>query len=224
MSTVLLRLQAPLQSWGVDSRYDLRATRPEPTKSGVVGLIAAALGRDREDDISDLAAMRFGVRCDRPGRVIRDYHTASQIASAGGGGASRSVISERYYIADACFLAALEGPHDHAALIHRALAHPAVTLTLGRRSCPPSEPVHLDAGLLEQPIEQALTQWPLLQPQTSARRQTTRVRVALECDLAEADHVQPDQPSAHAFRDRIFHPRGIRVMHIQPPGPGPDTR
>lgn len=44
MATLLLRLAAPLQSWGSDSKFETRKTGREPTKSGVVGLLAAALG------------------------------------------------------------------------------------------------------------------------------------------------------------------------------------
>lgn len=67
MPTLLIRLQGPLQSWGTRSRFDHRDTWPYPTKSGVVGLLAAALGRDRREDVSDLAALRMGVRVDRKG-------------------------------------------------------------------------------------------------------------------------------------------------------------
>jgi CRISPR-associated protein (Cas_Cas5) len=92
----------------------------------------------REDDVSDLAALRFGVRTDRAGRVVRDYHTALDIVPAAGGKPNRSVISERYYLADASFLAGLEGDCGLLELIHNALERPAVPLSLGRRSCPPS--------------------------------------------------------------------------------------
>ena len=74
MYTLLLRLAAPLQSWGVDSKYDIRRTQREPTKSGVIGLIASAMGRSREDSLEDLASLRFGVRVDQPGRLHRDFH------------------------------------------------------------------------------------------------------------------------------------------------------
>lgn len=47
MATLLLRLAAPLQSWGSDSKFETRKTDREPTKSGVVGLLAAALGLRR---------------------------------------------------------------------------------------------------------------------------------------------------------------------------------
>lgn len=44
MATLLLRLAAPLQAWGADSKFETRKTNREPTKSGVIGLLAAALG------------------------------------------------------------------------------------------------------------------------------------------------------------------------------------
>ncbi|MCK8678375.1 type I-E CRISPR-associated protein Cas5/CasD [Streptomyces lichenis] len=88
MSHVLLiRLAAPLQSWGVASRFWRRDTHSRPTKSGVIGLCAAALGLPREapsddpgdppgpDPLAELAPLRFGVRADHPGKPVRDYHT-----------------------------------------------------------------------------------------------------------------------------------------------------
>ncbi|MDF9816783.1 type I-E CRISPR-associated protein Cas5/CasD [Streptomyces sp. SPB162] len=76
MSYVLLvRLAAPLQSWGMASRFSHRDTHTRPTKSAVVGLCAAALGRDRTDPVDDLAGLVFGVRADHPGTPVRDYHT-----------------------------------------------------------------------------------------------------------------------------------------------------
>ncbi|MCY0947656.1 type I-E CRISPR-associated protein Cas5/CasD [Streptomyces antarcticus] len=72
---LLVRLAAPLQSWGVVSRFSQRDTHTRPTKSAVVGLCAAALGRDRTDPVDDLAGLVFGVRADHPGTPVRDYHS-----------------------------------------------------------------------------------------------------------------------------------------------------
>ncbi|MFD7413163.1 type I-E CRISPR-associated protein Cas5/CasD [Kitasatospora purpeofusca] len=72
-SVLLARLAAPLQSWGSGSHFDRRDTQLRPTKSGCIGLIAAALGLDYSDDIGSLAALRFGVRADRPGTPVHDY-------------------------------------------------------------------------------------------------------------------------------------------------------
>ena len=78
MSTLLLRLAAPMQAWGSDSRFEVRRTGREPTKSGVIGLLAAALGRSRADSVADLCRLRLGVRVDQEGRLLRDFHTAHQ--------------------------------------------------------------------------------------------------------------------------------------------------
>ncbi|MET8679990.1 type I-E CRISPR-associated protein Cas5/CasD [Streptomyces sp. NPDC004647] len=77
MTHVLLtRLAAPLQSWGVLARFDRRDTLTRPTKSGVLGMCAAALGMDRTDPVDHLAQIRFATRADRPGTPVSDYHTA----------------------------------------------------------------------------------------------------------------------------------------------------
>lgn len=69
-----------MQAWSTSSRTHggggTRPTQGHPTKAGVVGFIANALGRDRTDDMTDLAGLTFAVRCDQPGRRSVDYHTA----------------------------------------------------------------------------------------------------------------------------------------------------
>ena len=75
MATLLLRLAAPLQSWGSSSKFEIRATEKMPTKSGVVGMLAAALGWKRDADLSSLSKLKFGVRADREGEEITDFHT-----------------------------------------------------------------------------------------------------------------------------------------------------
>ena len=75
MSTLLLRLAGPLQAWGYDSKFETRRTGREPTKSGVIGLIAAALGRKRGDSLDDLKCLHFGVRVDKEGELLHDYRT-----------------------------------------------------------------------------------------------------------------------------------------------------
>jgi CRISPR system Cascade subunit CasD len=76
MPTLLLRLVGPMQSWGTTSRFDQRDTGKEPSKSGVIGLVAAALGIDRENwtDLEPLTHRRWesattGRAC--PGGITR---------------------------------------------------------------------------------------------------------------------------------------------------------
>jgi len=149
MSTLLLRLAAPLQSWGVDSKFEeRRATMREPTKSGVIGLLAAALGRRREEPIDDLSRLRFGVRIDQPGKLLRDYHT---VKSPDG---NKSYVTNRYYLSDAVFLVGFEGDHGILHILHEALLSPVFPLYLGRRSCPPVGKITL--GISEKVLEDAL--------------------------------------------------------------------
>lgn len=169
MPTLLLRLVGPMQSWGTTSRFDQRDTGKEPSKSGVIGLLAAALGIDRENwtDLEPLTRLSMGVRHDRPGVPKRDYQTAGcaaidTIIRANGKQAKNGgVVSDRFYLADAAFLVGLEYS-DRAALarIHTALGDPVWTLALGRKSYVPSEPVWIKNGVLDAPLLGALSQWP----------------------------------------------------------------
>ncbi len=148
---LFLRLEGPLQSWGDDSRWSVRRTRPEPTKSGVIGFLATVLGYGARQDM-EIARLgrelRLAVRADRPGYPLRDYHTVfGGVLSAEGkikiNASTRepeTVVSERYYLADACFLAALTGPEPLLDQIQSALELPAWPPFLGRKSCPPSLP------------------------------------------------------------------------------------
>ncbi|MFE9882307.1 type I-E CRISPR-associated protein Cas5/CasD [Streptomyces sp. NPDC005784] len=139
-SVLVLRLAGPLQSWGASSRFTRRTTESAPTKSGVIGLLAAAAGIERDDDegLAPLTALRFGVRIDQPGTRIRDFHTAHHAVTG-----KSMPLSERFYLADAVFVAAVEGDPTLLTRLHSALRFPVYPPFLGRRSCPPSGPVDL---------------------------------------------------------------------------------
>lgn len=146
MSTLLLRLAAPLQSWGTESKFDTRNSGREPSKSGIIGLLAAALGYKRceTEKLAELASLRIGIRVDREGQLLHDFHTAHN--------GKDSYITHRYYLADAVFVVGIEGELNRLEEIKEALSHPAFPLFLGRRSCPPTLPLCLgirDAGLAD---------------------------------------------------------------------------
>lgn len=214
MATLLLRLQGPMQSWGSTSRFDERDTQLEPSKSGVLGLVCAALGRDRYEPVDDLAALCMGVRVDREGVPMRDYQTATGVLIATGkSDLRRTVVSPRYYLSDAAFLVGLEGA-DEALLarIHAALRAPHWPLALGRKSFVPGMPVWLPDGLSPLPLEAALAQYPRL---VSARRGDSQpnLRCLLEDDQEGA--IRLDQPVA-PFAERRFGPRFVKsgVLHV----------
>lgn len=209
MATLLLRLAGPLQSWGTTSRFDERDTQLEPSKSGVIGLICAALGRDRVEPVADLAALRMGVRVDREGVPMRDYQTATGVLIASGkADHGRTVVSPRFYLSDAVFLVGLEG-EDISLLkrIHGALKAPVWPLALGRKSFVPSLPVYLPEGCDERPLLEALQQWPSLTAQPFAEGR----RCVLEDALEGA--VRLDQP-ASSFAERQFGPRFVKTLYL----------
>lgn len=77
MSTLVLRLSAPLQSWGIDATQRWRPTSRLPTRSGVVGMLNACLGVPVGGRHSLTEDVELLVRVDRPGRVEEDYHTVT---------------------------------------------------------------------------------------------------------------------------------------------------
>ena len=197
--TLLIPLVGPLQSWGLDARFDLRQTASEPSKSAVIGLLCCCLGRHREDPVDDLASLRFGVRVDQAGTLLRDFHTALDVIGSADD-KLRTVTSERWYLADAAFLAGFEGPRVLLEQIHQALIHPHWMPCLGRRSCVPSCPL-FGRGIVELPMCEALEQASPLGDKVG------RLRMVVEDP--SGSQVRPDQPLA-PFSQRRF---GNRRVH-----------
>lgn len=209
MPTLLLRLAGPLQSWGTRSRFDERDTDLEPSKSGVLGLVCAALGRDRAEPVDDLAALAFGVRVDRPGALRYDYQTAQNIVRADESPGA-SAVSRRYYLSDAIFLAGLAGPDD--ALLGRirdALRNPRWPLALGRKGYLPSPGVYLPDGLRDAALRDALQTYPYqggVRPGDNPA-QPRECRLLLESP-APTGSLRLDQPLA-PFSERRFGARWV---------------
>src|SRR5580692_11736074 len=98
MSVLLLRLAGPMQSWGTQSRFSHRDTGLEPSRSGVIALLCAALGRPRDHSLNDFLPLKMAVRIDREGRLMRDYHTAQNVRRADTTKTPQeTVLSERFY-------------------------------------------------------------------------------------------------------------------------------
>ena len=132
MSVLILRLAGPLQSWGVRSRFVRRTTESMPTKSGLIGLLAAAKGLRRTDPLEDLLDLQLAVRTELSGTILRDFQTAHHQVTK-----KSAPLSDRYYWADALFTAYIGGADPVIAGLHEALRDPAYPLYLGRRSCVP---------------------------------------------------------------------------------------
>ncbi|MCC7494927.1 MAG: type I-E CRISPR-associated protein Cas5/CasD [Fimbriimonadaceae bacterium] len=172
---LVLRLEGPLQAWGDVALDPRRPTLPFPTRSGVAGLLANALGW-RYRDAARLTALQdalwFAVREDRAPRVIEDFQTVDLNASGTGwtawgpekGGDDTHILA-KFYLADACFTLALTlraaAPVSLEELA-AALASPARPLYLGRKCCPPAGPILQPARISAADPRQAIGQLPPL--------------------------------------------------------------
>ncbi|HVZ38486.1 MAG TPA: type I-E CRISPR-associated protein Cas5/CasD [Candidatus Kapabacteria bacterium] len=234
--TLLLRLAGPMQAWGVQSRFEVRDTGTEPSKSGVIGLVCAALGIDRSDPIpEEIRSLRMGVRVDREGQMRRDYQTTVRWAAdrrTKGWKPGGTTLSERYYLADASFLVGLEGEDaDLLARIADALDHPHWPLCLGRRACPPSRPIRVQNGLREGALENvlAVSAWEDCVPNNDDHENDNhddtddtivpQLRTVIEVRGTVPDGLmllrRPDQPVS--FEPRHFDMRDVVVLFIPNP-------
>lgn len=214
MPVLLLRLAGPMQSWGTQSRFTNRDTGREPAKSGVLGLLCAAMGVPRGDDetLSHLAALRMGVRVDREGRVARDYHTAGGGRLPSGrdygvikasGAKGDPVVSDRFYLTDAEFLVGLEGnDRDLLERCHRALRVPHWPLALGRKAFTPGLPIYLDDGLVEGDLRSALRAYHW-RPRREGEVPQASLRMVVETDDTTQE-VRLDQPLSFALGARRY--------------------
>ena len=190
MTVLLLRLAGPLQSWGSSSRFARRSTDIAPTKSGVIGLLAAARGIRRTEPLTELLGLEFGVRLDQPGQILRDFQTARSL-----NGRDSAPLTYRFYLSDAAFLAAIGGEEELLRGLAEAVDRPRFPLYLGRRSCPPVGPVSL--GVHHGTLDDALTSWPWLAAEWYRRKAARRVRLEIIRDARPGEPVTetvPDEP------------------------------
>lgn len=192
MSRVLvLRLAGPMQSWGSASRFTNRSTESFPTKSGIVGLLAAAEGRRRSDPIEDLANLTMAARIDQPGEILRDFHTAHREDTS-------MPLSSRYYVSDAVFAAFIEGPDDMIETLAEAIRRPAFPLFLGRRACPPTMPLLLETR--GEPLWEAIEGLPWLAASFHQRQRRFDERVGVRV-IADRGVIPSSASSSRTIRD-----------------------
>ncbi len=154
-----LLLDAPMQSWGFASRFQRRTTGLHPTKSGVIGLICAAMGVAKGSDeeramLPELAKLRMtsiviprdGIGADTVLPVVRleDYHTVLNTRRASGKKNEDAVVTRRQYLLDGRFGVILAGDRFVLERAAAALQDPTWGVWLGRKSCIPSAPVFLE--------------------------------------------------------------------------------
>ena len=212
-NTLFLRLEGPLQSWGERAHWSVRDTAPEPTKSGVIGLLACALGLNDDDDLRRLSQqIHFGVRCDQPGARLVDYHTVgggypyptlltAQSKPKLSSGKPHTEITWRTYLCDASFLVAVQAAPHLIAELAEAVQNPHWPIYLGRKSCPPSRPLFEGMGDYAT-LKAALEDWPWYVNKPGET--TAQARAVIECRPGEGVR-RRDEILSHSRR--TFGPR-----------------
>ena len=163
---LLLWLEGPLQSWGHDSRFGRRETLHFPTKSGVLGMVCAALGAggpqtsllarfaDLDMQVHSFARRHKNSELVPREPLLRDFHMVgsgyddkdpwqsllipktSEGKKAVGGGTK---MTYRYYLQDQASAVLLQVPDDLLTEVAQALQNPVWDLSLGRKTCVPTE-------------------------------------------------------------------------------------
>ncbi len=203
---LVLRLEAPLQSWGLRARWDVRDTGSDPSKSGIMGLLACALGYSQGDTRIETeldANLQIGIRVELPGVPATDFHTITgSLPQAGGGvkgtkGEGSTVISPRQYLHDASFLTIIAGPSELLERCADALASPNWPLYLGRKACVPTRPVLEGLTREYSSLEEALQQYLWYPSGIGGKRRKGPAPAQLRCLV--------EDPAGRAVRpDRVF--------------------
>lgn len=210
MRVLCIPLVGPMQSWGTRSRFANRDSERAPTKSGVLGIVAAALGLDRGADIGELRALAFGVRADQEGVLRREFQTTLDVADARGGVAKDPQISSRYYLADAIFLAAIGGDPGLVDRVYASLKDPRWPLFLGRKSYVPSAPFVDPFGPSDaEGIAAALLSRPLI----ARRAAEERIRLELDSE-ADCGMLRYDDPISFDERGRNYAARYVKTEFV----------
>jgi len=217
MSTLLLRLAAPMQAWGVDGKFDKRPTEFEPTRSGIIGMIACAMGIKREESLDIFENMKIGVRVDQQGEKYKDFHMVHKYNEKTKK-VDSSWLTSRYYLFDAVFLVGIEAEDFFLEKIKEALESPVFPIYLGRRSCPPTGKIALGIRR-DKNLKEALEEEPWLAADWYKKRSTKEVvslRVVKDIESGEKEaYTVRDIPISFSQRHRKYDFRSVAVTWVK---------
>lgn len=219
MKTLTIRLTAPLQSYGNEATFERRTTGDYPSKSAVIGMIAAALGYSREDSrISKLNDLSFAVRVDQTGQVLTDFHTVEWKKNV-------RKITYRDYIQDAVFVVAVGSKDDQQITkIHDALRHPHYQLFLGRRANVPAGVLLMEEFEDENPVtvlenlDWQVSPWSQkVYQQQNPKKPFPKVSIYADANLLTDHHsiMVKDRVGSFDQRNRYFGYREMATERIQ---------
>jgi CRISPR system Cascade subunit CasD len=234
MRHLTLYLRAPFQSWGASSKFGDRGTIDAPTRSGLLGLIAAACGIDKNDEESDrkwldrAATLSLSVLAFRRGDRMTDYHTVGarydkddpwqrrMIPTKAEDGKPKNYATEthRDYLVDSVFGAIITGDDALVDEMATGLANPVWGVWLGRKSCIPTEPILVGVFNSDEAARNALdarlhASLERGGGKVAGKREDEAVKFGLvEAAADDAEETLLDVPVS--FKKREFHARRIR--------------
>ncbi len=210
MTSLLITLRGPLQSYGDIANYGYRTTWDYPSKSAIVGMLMAALGCPRSDTatMAELNQLGFAVRIDQVGELMQDFRTVQY--KEGKGGTRLAKLSYVDYLNDAVFVVALSGDRETLLTLEQAIHHPHWQIFFGRKC---NVPGYIPTKIVdeESPV-QALNTFPWAgsdwRRRQLKRQDKKEVTVSVFADAKyrsnELQNFRRDQPRSFAMRDRRY--------------------
>ncbi|WP_457557385.1 type I-E CRISPR-associated protein Cas5/CasD [Candidatus Harpocratesius sp.] len=226
---LVMRLEGPLQSWGLESRWDMRDTGTEPSKSGIVGLIGCALGIPRFDpELEKLSThLLMGVRTENAGAIIRDFQTITGKVLLANGKEKKennTILSPKMYLEDASFLVVLQGDGNLLKKIAAALQSPHWQLYLGRKCCVPTRPLFETLTRDYASIDDAIARIPW-EPRSyfpshlfKAKDPRQNPPALLRCVLEDLSGKEIRYDEITSQPSRMYRVRRVKVKYVQNPG------
>lgn len=232
MRHLALYLRAPLQSWGASSKFGDRGTIDAPTRSGLLGLIAAACGIDKNDEardrewLADAAKLSLSILAFRRGGRMTDYHTVGarydkddpwqkrMIPVTADGKPRGTDLTHRDYLMDSVFGVVISGDNAIVAEMAEGLANPVWGVWFGRKSCIPTEPILVGVFDSDEAARKALDARLRASLERgggkiAGKREDEAVKFDLvEAAADEAEETLLDVPVS--FKKREFHARRVR--------------
>lgn len=170
-STLLLRFSAPMQAWGTVTQKSIYNTNEFPTRSGIVGILAASKGYDRYHSLDEFEKFRIGIRVDRQGEVLEDY----QLSGTQWLESKDRKVSTRRYLTDAVFLVGIEGEKKDLEALAKSIKKPVFPLFFGRKNCLPTCPIVLE--IIDETVDYALKSYEKLADKSWGQKE---VKIYLE--------------------------------------------
>lgn len=209
--TILMKLYGPLQSWGTSSKFNYRETDLAPSKSAIIGIIAASFGYKRDDDrINRFNSLEYGVRIDKQGSLLCDFQIVkenkifkeSRLFDHGEGVKSHLVY--RYYLEDAKFLVAIRGEDEEISKIYQALKNPVFQPFMGRKSCP--LPADFLIGILDDDVIDTLSFYP---PLVKTKKEESKIPCFVDYKIVKNTDQKPifRLDKIESFKLKKYQPR-----------------